>query len=139
MTRPPEPFRPASHFQQEQRLLERSGLASWRALAAVEDGELRRLAGSGQASEARLRRLRGQARLIEEVGLSAAEAALLLYAGIPSRQALAEARPEQLHRQLGRLQRQLLGRSARQLDQATVLAWIRRAQDLCARSGRSGN
>lgn len=122
-----EPFRPAAHFRLEQRQLDSQGLGSWAALAALGDDDLRRLAAGGQASEQRLRRLRGQARLIERVGLTAAEAALLLYAGIPDPAALAEARPELLLRQLGRFQRQLLGRDARPLDLATVLGWIRRA------------
>lgn len=131
-----EPFRPAAHFRQEQRLLERCGLASWPALASLADADLRRLAADGQASEQRLRRLRGQARLIEEVGLTPAQASLLLYAGIPSGAALAEAHPETLLRQLGRFQRQLLGREASPLDLATVLGWIRRAR---AAPGRSPN
>ena len=131
-----EPFRPAAHFRQEQRQLERCGLDSWQALAQLADHDLRRLAADGRASEQRLRRLRGQARLIEEVGLTPAQASLLLYAGIPSRAALAEAQPETLLRQLGRFQRQLLGREAPPLDLALVLAWIRRAR---AGPGRSPN
>jgi len=131
-----EPFRPAAHFRLEQRRLDSHGLGSWAALAALADDDLRRLAADGQASEQRLRRLRGQARLIEQVGLTAAEAALLLYAGIPDPLALAEARPELVLRQLGRFQRQLLGRDARPLDLATVLGWIRRAR---AGPGRSPN
>lgn len=131
-----EPFRPAAHFQREQRQLERHGLASWAALAALADDRLRQLAGDGQASEQRLRLLRGQARLIEEVGLTPPQAALLLHAGIPSRAALAEAQPENLLRQLGRFQRQLLGRAAAPLDLTTVLSWIRRAR---VGPGRSPN
>lgn len=132
----PQPFRPAAHFRNEQRQLERHGLASWAALAALEDTQLRQLAADGQASEQRLRRLRGQARLIEEVGLTPEQASLLLYAGIPGRAALAGAQPEILLRQLGRFQRQLLGRQAPPLDLAMVLGWIRRAR---AASGRSPN
>jgi len=70
------------------------------------------------------------------VGLTPAQASLLLYAGIPSRAALAEAQPDLLLRQLGRFQRQLLGRAATPLDQATLLGWIRRAR---AGPGRSPN
>lgn len=129
-----EPFRPAAHFQLELRQLERWGLASWRALAALEDADLRRLATDGKASEQRLRRLRGQARLIEEVGLTPAQASLLLYAGIPDSNALAEVQPDTLLRQLGRFQRQLLGREAATLDLPQVLGWIRRARSSPGRS-----
>ncbi len=131
-----EPFRPAAHFRPELRQLERHGLASWSALAALSDADLRRLAADGQASEQRLRRLRGQAHLIEQVGLTPAQASLLLYAGIPSRAALAEAQPDILLRQLGRFQRQLLGRDASPLDLATVHGWIRSAR---GGPGRSPN
>lgn len=131
-----EAFRPPAHFRHEQRELERHGLASWAALAALADADLRRLAAEGQASEQRLRRLRGQARLIEEVGVTPAQAALMLYAGIPDRAALAEAQPETLLRQLGRFQRQLLGRDAPPLDLSLVLGWIRRAR---GGPGRSPN
>lgn len=123
-----QPFRPAGHFRLEQRQLERRGLASWSALAALADADLRRLAADGQASEQRLRRLRGQARLIDAVGLTPAQASLLLHAGIPDRAALAEAQPDTLLRQLGRFQRQLLGREAPPLDLPLVLGWIRRAR-----------
>lgn len=122
-----EPFRPAAHFRDERRQLQRAGLASWHALAQLSDVELRHLAADGLACERRLRHLRGQARLVVEVGLSGPEAALLLRAGIPSRAALADARPEQLLGQLGRFQRQLLGRDAPALDLSTVRRWIQMA------------
>jgi hypothetical protein len=131
-----EPFRPAAHFRSEQRQLERDGLASWEALAALADSDLRRIAAAGQVSEMRLRHLRGQAQLMQDVGLTAPEAALLLRAGIPSGAALAEALPEQLLRQLGRFQRQLLGRDAPALDLTTVRRWILQAG---AAAGRSPN
>ena len=67
-----EAFRPPAHFRHEQQELERRGLASWAALAALADADLRRLAAEGRASEQRLRRLRGQARLIQEVGVTPA-------------------------------------------------------------------
>ena len=69
-------------------------------------------------------------------GVTQAQAALMLYAGIPDRAALAEAQPETLLRQLGRFQRQLLGRDAPPLDLSLVLGWIRRAR---GGPGRSPN
>ncbi|MCP9882549.1 DUF4332 domain-containing protein [Cyanobium sp. Alchichica 3B3-8F6] len=116
------------HFQREQRQLEQAGIKNWQALAAVADGELRRLGRAGGASEARLIKLRGQARLVVEVGLEPAEAALLLYAGIASRAGLAAADPHQLLVQMGRLQRSLTGMAAPMLDLTTLRSWILRAQ-----------
>jgi hypothetical protein len=89
---------------------------------------LRRLGRSGGASESRLIKLRGQARLVVEVGLEPAEAALLLYAGIASRAGLAQADPHRLLVQMGRLQRSLTGMAAPLLDLTTLREWIRRAQ-----------
>jgi len=117
-----------SHFEREQRQLEGAGIASWAQLARLDDGHLRRLGGSGGASEARLIKLRGQARLVVEVGLEPAEAALLLYAGIASRAGLASADPHRLLVQMGRLQRSLTGMAAPLLDLTTLQSWIRRAQ-----------
>jgi hypothetical protein len=124
------------HFRPEVRRLEQAGVRRWEELAALRDAQLRSLAAAGTASEARLRRLRGQAQLVVEVGLAPADAALLLHAGIPSRQALAEADPQRLLLQVGRLQRTLAGDSLPPIDRALVRDWIRRARRA---SGRSAN
>lgn len=81
-----------AHFSAEQSQLSLAGLKDWPALAAQSDLALRRLARCG-ASEQRLIKLRGQARLISELGLAPEQAALLLYAGIASSAGLAEASP----------------------------------------------
>ncbi len=117
-----------SHFRSEAAVLARAGLDSWAALARQSDAQLRRLASGGDASEQRLIKLRGQAQLVVEVGLQPEEAALLLYAGIASRRGLAEASPQQLLTQLGRLQRSLLGMAPPRVDPATLRRWIRQAQ-----------
>jgi len=116
------------HFQREQRQLELAGIDDWHQLAGLQDQDLRRLGRSGGASEARLIKLRGQARLVVEVGLEPAEAALLLYAGIANRAGLANADPHRLLVQMGRLQRSLTGMAAPLLDLTTLQSWIRRAQ-----------
>jgi hypothetical protein len=133
-------FRLPPHFQAEEQRLCAQGLDNWASLAALDDGPLRQLAraggdGSG-ASEARLIRLRGQARLVVALGVLPEEAALLLYAGIATAKGLAEADPERLRLQIGRLQRQLLGPRAPLIDFATVRSWIHRARQ---GPGRSAN
>lgn len=117
-----------AHFSSEEKLLRREAISSWAELAALEDRALRQLAASGAASEARLRRLRGQARLVTTLGLAAPQAALLLHAGIASAEALAEAPPHQLLRQLGRFQRQLLGRDASPISLGQLQVWITAAR-----------
>ena len=116
------------HFQREQRQLELAGIDDWPELAELKDQDLRRLGRNGGASEARLIKLRGQARLVVEVGLEPADAALLLYAGIASSAGLAASDPHQLLVQMGRLQRSLTGMASPLLDLATLRSWILRAQ-----------
>jgi hypothetical protein len=124
------------HFDREAARLRLAGIDSWTALGALPDRQVRELAQAGGASEARLLRLRAQARLMVAVDLSAPEASLLLLAGIATAAGLAQADPERLERQVGRLQRQLLGRAATPIDALTLRRWIRRAQQT---TGRPGN
>ena len=130
----PWEFRLPPHFSREAARLQAHGIGDWAALAALDDHILRQLARSGGASEARLIKLRGQARLVIEVGVSPPDAALLLYAGIANRQGLAQADPDRLQLQLGRFQRQLLGRAAVAIDPAQVRRWIRQARGPSSRS-----
>jgi hypothetical protein len=132
----PAPFRPPAHMRREQARLRQDGIESWQALAQLDDGQLRQLASSGEASEARLIRLRGQARLVTQVGLEPDEAALLLHAGIAGTAGLAESDPERLLVQLGRLQRRLTGAAVPPVTLPRALEWIRRARRA---SGRSPN
>jgi hypothetical protein len=96
-------------------------------LALLSDQQLRQLCRGG-ALERQLLKLRGQARLVVEVGLQPEEAALLLYAGIATGKGLAEASPQQLLTQLGRLERSLLGMAPPRVDAATLRRWIHQAQ-----------
>ena len=117
---------PAS-ARREKRLLEARGITTWAALAVLSDGQLQDLALAG-ASSVTLQRLRGQARLVQEVGLEPPEAALLLHAGIPDSRSLARADPEQLWQQTGRLQRRLTGERVPAPDRAMLQRWISRAR-----------
>ena len=112
-----------------------AGINSWGAIARLSDGELDQLSRRGGALERQLRKLRGQAQLVVELDLEPYQAALLLYAGIASRQGLAAASPQQLLTQLGRLERSLTGMAPARITLTLVRAWIQRAQD----AGRSKN
>lgn len=61
-------------------------------------------------------------------GLEAGQAALLLHAGIDSAASLAAADPQQLLRQVGRLQRGLLGPASATPSLATLRQWIQQAR-----------
>jgi len=131
----PSPYPLPSHFCREQAVLIAAGIDSWGAIAGLSDRELDQLSRRGGALERQLRKLRGQAQLVVELGLEPYQAALLLYAGIASRQGLAAASPQQLLTQLGRLERSLTGMAPARITPALVRAWIQRAQD----AGRSRN
>jgi hypothetical protein len=115
-------------FRSEVRVLRAAGIGDWGGLAQLEDSRLRQLAAPGQASEARLKRLRAQARLIGDLHLRPEEASLLLHAGIPGAAALGGADPQRLLNQVHRLQRRLTGPSVPLLAMATLRLWIGRAQ-----------
>ena len=117
-----------SHARREQRALQAIGIKSWHALAELDDHQLLQLAATGQVSAVTLHRLRGQARLMQEVGLEPGQAALLLHAGVADRCGLAQADPQQLWVQTGRLQRRLTGLAVQPPDLATLKRWIQRAR-----------
>ena len=137
------PYPLPRHFAREQAVLQADGVASWAQLAALNDGDLRRLASRGGALERQLRKLRGQAQLVANLGLEPAEAALLLYAGIANCRGLAQASPQQLLTQLGRLERSLTGMAPPRIDASWVRRWILRAQEQQRQAGgepgRSGS
>ncbi len=115
------------HFQRERTVLRAAGVTGWEQLAALSGARLRELAQPGQASEARLRRLRAQARLMAAAGLAPEEASLLMHAGIAEARALATADPQRLLVRVNRLWRRLIGPSAPPVSLATVRGWIQAA------------
>ena len=136
------PYPLPRHFAREQAVLQADGVTRWAQLAALSDGDLRRLASRGGALERQLRKLRGQAQLVADLGLEPAEAALLLYAGIANCRGLAQASPQQLLTQLGRLERSLTGMAPPRIDASWVRRWILRAQEQQRQAGgpdRSGS
>lgn len=121
-------------FQREESVLLEHGVTSWGDLALLSDQDLLGLSRRGGALERQLRKLRGQAQLVVELSLQPHEAALLLYAGIASTRGLAQASPQQLLTQLGRLERSLTGMAPARVDATTVRTWIQRAQQAVSRS-----
>jgi len=124
------------HFRKEEQVLQKHRINSWEELAALSDAQLRVLSSQGGALERQLRKLRGQAQLVVELQLQPQEAALLLYAGIASSRGLAQASPQQLLTQLGRLERSLTGMAPARIDASTVRLWIQRARQVSSRSGK---
>ncbi len=115
-------------------MLREAGVTPWSRVAELSEEQLRNLARPGGASEARLLRLRAQARLMAAAGLAAAEASLLMHTGIAEASALAAADPQGLLVRVNRLWRRLLGPEAPPVTLATVRRWIQ-----AAAASRSGN
>ena len=121
-------------FNKEEQVLQDHGVTSWAELAALTESELLSLSRRGGALERQLRKLRGQAQLVTQINVEPHEAALLLYAGIASTRGLAQASPQQLLTQLGRLERSLTGLAHARINAPTVRDWIDRAQRVASRS-----
>jgi hypothetical protein len=122
------------HFHRERATLLAAGLTTWEQVARLPNERLRDLASPGVASEARLLRIRAQARLMATAQLAPEEASLLLHAGIADARALAEADPQRLQVQVGRLWQRLLGPTSPPPPLSTVRRWIQ-----AAASSRSAN
>ncbi len=73
---------------------------------------------------------------MSHLDLAPQHAALLLHAGVAELPALAEADPQRLWRQVGRLQRRLTGPAVAPPTLATLRDWIARAR---LHSSRPGN
>jgi len=131
------PFVLPPHFRRERERLAAVGIDTWSQLAELDQDRLRQLGRTPGTSEARLIRLRGQARLVVALDLAPADAALLLHAGIATARGLEQADPHRLLQQIHRLQRQLTGCAVPLLDLATLRCWMVRAGTVV--SGRSWN
>ncbi len=122
------------HFHRERATLLAAGFTTWAQVASLPKEQLRALASTGVASEARLLRIQAQARLMATAQLAPEEASLLLHAGIADARALAEADPQRLQVQVGRLWQRLLGQASPPPPLSTVRRWIQ-----AAASSRSAN
>ena len=117
-------------FRVESAALHAAGILSWQSLRDLSDQNLSRLVRVGRCSARNLHRLRGMAGLVCDLDLPVQDAALLMHAGIASREALAGCTPERLVRQTGRLERNLgTGRPA-VVDLCVAQRWIRRARQM---------
>ena len=117
-------------FRDESVALRDAGIHSWQSLRELSDQKLSRLVRVGRCSARNLHRLRGMAGLVCDLDLPAQDAALLMHAGIASREALAGCTPERLVRQTGRLERNLgTGRPA-VVDLNVAQRWIHRARQM---------
>lgn len=118
---------PAS-FRHEQTQLLAAGITTWRELRDLKEIQLSKVV-KGQATARNLKRLRGMANLVCDLDLAAADAALLMHAGLATVTALAATDPQSIVQQTGRLERQLnIGRPP-VVDLATAQRWIQLARN----------
>ena len=116
------------NFKEEHKELVNEGINSWELINSLEEEKLYRIARQGRSTISNLKRLQGIASLVCDLKLSPANASLLLHSGISSVKALAEANPQEILRQTGRLERSL--RTSRRpvvtLEKANQ--WIKKAR-----------
>ncbi len=95
------------NFRDEQKELLKAGIKSWFELKSLSEKKLSRLVINGRSTERNLKRLKGIAVLVCELGLTPDVAALLMHSGIATISALADSTPHEVIQRTGRLERQL--------------------------------
>ncbi|WP_320676534.1 DUF4332 domain-containing protein [Prochlorococcus sp. MIT 1300] len=116
------------HFRDEHNQLVKEGLTTWKELRDLTNPEIDSLVRTGKSSPINLRRLRGIAQLMLDIGVKFEEAALLVHAGLATIKVLATSTPEELIKKTGRLERQLGVRRKPLLNLAKAHALIELAK-----------
>tara|TARA_Y100001968_G_scaffold333809_1_gene399741 strand:- start:5762 stop:6199 length:438 start_codon:yes stop_codon:yes gene_type:complete len=117
-------------FEAERKLLIDKGFNSWPSIMLLTDEEINTLVKNSLITTRNLRRLRCIAMFISEINLSIGDAALLMYSGIPSIDALARLSPQELLDKTGRLERLLNTGRKPVANLKTANIWIDRAKRL---------
>ena len=116
------------NFRDEEKKLLQEGLSTWEEIKNLENKQIAALAENSLCTIQNFNRLRGMASLICAIQISQQDAALLMHSGIASLKALAGLTPEQLVRQTGRLERQLIPNSKPSLELAKAHHLIKQAK-----------
>ncbi len=115
-------------LRSEQKELLSAGINSWNAITKLNDSELNHLASKGLSTSRNLKRLRGIASLVCDLELAPADAALLMYSGLATVQALAKSSPQEVLSKIGRLSRQLNLTDLGVVNIAKAKKWVKKAQ-----------
>ena len=117
------------NFHEEEKQLLSKGINTWLSLTRLKDEEISALVRNGRSTTLNLKRLRGIAKLVCELNISQADAALLMHAGISSVNALANLTPQELIQKTGRLERQLNTGREPIVNLAIANNWIKKARN----------
>lgn len=120
----------SSNFREEEKKLLSHGIDSWELIRSLKDNEISNLVKNSLLSTRNLNRLRCMAIFVCELNLSQGEAALLMHAGIPTVNALANLNPEELHQKINRLARQLNTGQHAFINLSKANAWITKAKKI---------
>ncbi len=95
------------NYRNERKELLDAGIKTWKKLKNLSESEVNILAQKGLSTPSNLKRLKGIALFVCDLGLAADEAALLMHSGVATISALASSTPQELFRNTGRLERLL--------------------------------
>ncbi len=116
------------NLRDEEKKLRQKGISTWEEIKNLDDEEINVLAENSLCTVQNFNRLRGMASIICEIQISQKDAALLMHSGVASLKALAGLTPEQLVRQTGRLERQLISGNKPSLELAEAHYLIQQAK-----------
>ena len=117
------------NLRYERDALRDAGLTTWAEVRELDEIQISRLAASGRATARNLRRVKGMADLVCALDLAAADAALLMHAGLATVAAIAGSSPQDVVNRTGRLERQLRSGRPPVVDLAVARQWILLAKE----------
>ncbi len=121
-------FHLSKNFKDEEKDLKASGRTTWLAAKSLKDQEIDLLVRKGRSTYRNLKKIRGIAEIVCELGLPPEDAALLIHSGLSSIESVARATPQQVVLQTGRLIRQLNSNPRSLVDLAKAKLWIQKAK-----------
>jgi len=123
-------------FKDEKKELINNGITSWHDLKNLKEGQIVQLVKTGRSTVRNLKRIKGIANLICDLGVEPFEAALLMHSGLATISALAKVTPQEVLQKTGRLERQLLNRNQNLINLNKANEWIKRAKDLHTKTSK---
>tara|TARA_B100000212_G_scaffold319597_1_gene276859 strand:- start:140 stop:538 length:399 start_codon:yes stop_codon:yes gene_type:complete len=119
------------NFRHEKEFLLNNNLNTWENIHKLTDVQINQfLQQKSLCTESRFKKIRAIASFIIKLNLKSHQAYLLLHAGIGSLKALSTLNPYSLKQKIGRLERRMGVRTDSEVNQKSLIDWIKRSRDL---------
>jgi len=119
------------NFRHEKEFLLNNNLNTWENIHKLTDVQINQfLQQKSLCTESRFKKIRAIASFIIKLNLKPHQAYLLLHAGIGSLKALSTLNPYSLKQKIGRLERRMGVRTDSEVNQKSLIDWIKRSRDL---------